>query len=80
MKLEMYLHKIGLTGAAFAKRIGVSRFAVYSYIGKGKKTKIPSKEIMGRIFDVTEGLVDANDFNDLVARENGEPREHHANL
>lgn len=59
MKFDTYLERNHLTDAAFARVIGVSREAVRRYRGG----RIPTREIMRRIVDVTDGLVTPNDFH-----------------
>lgn len=63
MKLNDYLTANGLEPAEFAKMIGVRVQSVYRY-KDGKQ--IPSKDIMPRIFQATDGQVTANSFYELT--------------
>lgn len=59
MKLETYLIEEGLTQAAFASRLGVPSGTIHRYIRNIRK---PSKNMLSRIFDATNGKVTPNDF------------------
>jgi transcriptional regulator with XRE-family HTH domain len=59
MLLEHYLHNKKLKIAQFAQHIGATEMAVRNYLA-GKR--IPSLQMMLRIYDVTNGKVTANDF------------------
>lgn len=62
MKLATYLENIELTDAAFARLIGVERQAVGRYKAG---ERFPEKPVLLKIYEVTGGLVTANDFADL---------------
>lgn len=64
MKLARYLETQEMTDADFARLIGVERQAVHRY---RTGQRIPTKEILTKIFDSTGGAVSANDFFDLSA-------------
>ena len=59
MKLETYLRENSLTDEAFASRIGISQYQV-SRIKRDKSW--PTRDVMKRIAEVTDGAVTANDF------------------
>lgn len=59
MNLEAWMRAANLTDAAMAGRIGVSTFAVRKY---RRSERIPTREIMSRIVEATDGQVTANDF------------------
>lgn len=58
MTLDQYLTDNGLKEADFAEKIGVDQ----STVNRLRKTQVPSKEVMAKIFDVTGGAVRADDF------------------
>ena len=64
MQLKDFLKdaKIGYT--EFAKRIDVANARTVQRYADGKRT--PSREIMQRIIDETDGKVTPNDFHDLT--------------
>lgn len=61
MTLDNYLKGVGLTEAQFADRIGVHQ----STVNRLRAGSIPSKELMARIVEVTDGHVRADDFYGL---------------
>lgn len=61
MTLDSYLKGAGLTEAQFADRIGVHQ----STVNRLRLGSIPSKELMARIVDATDGHVRADDFYGL---------------
>lgn len=65
MTLREYMDWKKLTPGAFGDLIGVSRQAVMRY-RDGKR--IPKKEIMPRIFEVTGGKVSADSFFQSTSR------------
>lgn len=65
MTLEAYLDKHSLTNVAFAAMVGADQSTIQRM---RKGTQVPSKELMARIFDVTHGAVQANDFFGLPVK------------
>lgn len=65
MKLDDFLRTKNIDRAEFAAQVGVSPQAIERY-ANGKR--IPFKAAMKRIFQVTKGKVDANEFYDLKSR------------
>jgi transcriptional regulator with XRE-family HTH domain len=63
MTLDDWLAQSALKDHEFATRIGVSRVTLFR-IKTGRRT--PSREVMERIHDATNGAVEPNDFFDLV--------------
>lgn len=62
MTLDEYLKSNSISVSEFASLIGVkSRATVYRYIGG----RIPDSAMMQRIYNVTGGMVTANDFYGL---------------
>lgn len=59
MQLREYLIVHGLSGAGFARKIGVRKMSVSRY---ARRLRIPSSDIMARIVAATGGQVTANDF------------------
>lgn len=64
MQLKAYLKESDLTYTEFAKRIDVANARTVQRYADGKRT--PSREIMQRIIDETDGKVTPNDFHDLT--------------
>jgi predicted DNA-binding protein (UPF0251 family) len=64
MRLEDYLQTTGMTRAEFARRIGVRHITVTRYVQEGR---VPESSVMGKIIEVTEGKVTANDFFGIAA-------------
>jgi transcriptional regulator with XRE-family HTH domain len=63
MQLREYLEANNITITDFAKMVGVARITIYSYLTKDKhRSKSPSAETLGRIFDATNGQVRPDDF------------------
>lgn len=60
MKLDTYLRRHEITAAEFALAIGVTRQAIYHYLG-GKRQ--PSRPTMRKITAATSGAVKRKDFN-----------------
>ena len=59
MNLKSFLKLFNISNKNFAKQIGVSAVSLSRYIiGE----RIPEKKIINKIFQKTNGLVDANDF------------------
>lgn len=59
MRLGEYLKKEGITPQEFAPKIGVKWGAIYRY---NSGLRVPTKEIMQKIFDATNGEVTPNDI------------------
>ncbi len=59
MKLGKFLDERGLTCGEFGEQVGVSTEAVRLW---ASDQRIPKKEFMEKIADVTAGSVTANDF------------------
>lgn len=70
MKLDEYLNKTGMTHSDFAKLIGCEQPTVTRYV----KGRIPSRDVILRISQVTNGAVTPNDFYDLPACEGEQER------
>jgi hypothetical protein len=79
MKLADFLSEKNITGPDFGRQIGVSGESVRRYCDG---ERIPKRSVMVLIFEVTGGLVSANDFfgiceksfedsNDAAAGSNG---------
>lgn len=64
MTLEAYLKANGIKEADFAALIGVEQ----STVNRLKRGSVPSREVMARIFDATDGIVRADDFFGLSDR------------
>jgi transcriptional regulator with XRE-family HTH domain len=64
MKLADYLERTSTSRREFAKTIGVSEETVRRYVAG---TRIPEKEKMEKIAEVTGMVVTANDFFGLAA-------------
>ena len=64
MKLQAYLTEADLTVEKFAELIEVHRTAVQRYIDD---QRIPGREKMAKIVEVTAGKVTANDFYGIPA-------------
>lgn len=63
MKLSAYLQDHEISPAEFAAKIGAeSRMTVTRY---AKGDRIPTREMMEKIFEVTGGAVRPDDFYDL---------------
>ena len=59
MKLKEYLKLNRITNKDFSKVIGISPVSLSRYISG---ERLPEKKILNKIFKLTDGLVDANDF------------------
>ena len=59
MKLKSYLKLFKISNIDFSKEIGISSVSLSRYISG---ERLPEKKILNKIFKLTEGLVDANDF------------------
>ena len=59
MKLKTYLKLFKISNLDFSKKIGISSVSLSRYISG---ERIPEKSILNKIFKLTDGLVDANDF------------------
>jgi len=62
--LKTYLDRTGVSRVQFAAQIGVTPEAVRKYLGGDR---IPTREVMERIAEVTNGEVTANDFFGIAA-------------
>jgi hypothetical protein len=62
VKLLAYLHKTGISEAAFARAIGAPGSAVHKWAKRGQH---PSKRYVQAMYRVTGGLVGPADFYDL---------------
>lgn len=58
MTLDQYLTDNEIKEAIFAAKIGVEQ----STVNRLRKGQVPSKPLMAKIFDVTDGAVRADDF------------------
>lgn len=63
MKLSAYLTSKEISDADFAAAIGVERQAVHRY---KSGLRFPTKAVLTKIFECTDGQVTANDFADQV--------------
>ena len=61
-RLKRYIQEAGLTEAGFGSLIGKPQQTVHAY---ASGTRIPRKAEMQRIYAVTAGAVQPNDFYDL---------------
>ena len=59
MNLKKFLNIFNISHHHFAEKIGVSSVSLSRYISG---ERVPEKKIINRIFQETEGLIDANDF------------------
>ena len=59
MKLKSYLKLFKISNIDFSKEIGISSVSLSRYISG---ERLPEKKILNKIFKLTDGLVDANDF------------------
>ena len=59
MNLKTYLKLFKISNIDFSKKIGISSVSLSRYISG---ERLPEKKILNKIFKLTEGLVDANDF------------------
>ena len=59
MKLKSYLKLFKISNIDFSKEIGISNVSLSRYISG---ERLPEKKILNKIFKLTDGLVDANDF------------------
>lgn len=62
MRLTDHLEQSGMTQRQLAEKIGVSERAVRRYCAGHR---VPQKDILQKIYQVTGGVVTANDFVDL---------------
>ncbi|PZQ48876.1 MAG: hypothetical protein DI551_00670 [Micavibrio aeruginosavorus] len=62
--LKNYLENKKVSSEQFADQIGCSRVAVVRYVSGAR---IPSKKIMKKIVETTDGAVQPNDFYELPA-------------
>jgi len=66
VKLANWRKKHGLTQAALAEALGCSQ----SYVSQVERTDdpiIPGKELLEKIYEISGGAVEPNDFYDLPA-------------
>lgn len=68
VKLAAFRKSKGWTQAELGSRLGCSQ-AYVSQIERATDPLIPGPELMGRIFEVSEGAVEPNDFYQLPALE-----------
>jgi len=61
MRLQEYLSETKQTRAEFARQIGVKHISVTRYL----EGRVPEASVMGKIIEVTDGKVTANDFFEL---------------
>ncbi len=59
MNLKSYLKLYNITNIEFSKRLGISNVSMSRYINGDR---FPEKKILNKIYELTDGLVDANDF------------------
>ena len=59
MKLKSYLRLFKISNIDFSEKIGISSVSLSRYING---ERLPEKSILNKIFKLTDGLVDANDF------------------
>lgn len=59
MKLEAFLYKSGMSRADFAQLVGVSEVSICRYI---LNSRMPKREVLFKIAEVTNGAVTPNDF------------------
>ncbi len=59
MKLKNYLKLFNISNIDFSKKIGVSNVSLSRYING---ERFPERRVLSKIFQTTNGLVDANDF------------------
>ena len=59
MKLKNYLKLFNISNIDFSKKIGVSNVSLSRYING---ERFPERRVLNKIFQTTNGLVDANDF------------------
>ena len=59
MKLKDYLSQNDISVETFAESIGVTRFAIYKWTAG---VRVPRREVIEKIADVTGGSVTPNDF------------------
>ncbi len=59
MKLTDYLTQERLTASDFAVKVGVSQPCISRYLAG---QRMPTREVIDRIFRITDGKVSANDF------------------
>ena len=59
MKLNSFLKFYGISNKQFSKNLGISNVSLSRYISGDR---LPNSKILNRIYLLTDGLVDANDF------------------
>lgn len=62
MRLDDYLKQKGQTRKAFADEVGVTVNHVFRWIRRDRLARIPNRDNMQKIIDVTDGKVTPNDF------------------
>ncbi len=68
MQLDTYLQEQKISKSDFADLIGVSQAAVSRYTsGNESKKRLPEPSVMRKIFEVTSGAVQPNDFYSVNA-------------
>jgi predicted transcriptional regulator len=66
MQLSSYLEKRSISKTMFARELRVSRQTLYCYL---RGERMPRRDTLHRIFEVTDGRVTANDFVSVTSRE-----------
>jgi transcriptional regulator with XRE-family HTH domain len=66
MQLSSYLAKRSISKTAFAQELRVSRQTLYCYL---RGERMPRRDTLHRIYEVTSGSVTANDFVPVTARD-----------
>lgn len=66
MKLAAWRKRAAMTQAALAELLGCSQSYI-SQIERATDPMVPSKDALARIYEVTGGAVEPNDFYDLPA-------------
>ena len=59
MNIRSFLKLYNISNIEFSKRLGISNVSLSRYINGHR---FPEKKILKKIFELTDGLVDANDF------------------
>ncbi len=59
MKIKDYLKLFGISNLDFSKDLGISNVSLSRYISG---ERFPERNILQKIYQITDGLVDANDF------------------
>ena len=59
MKLKSFLRFNGISNKEFSKNLGISNVSLSRYMSGNR---LPNTKILNKIYQLTDGLVDANDF------------------